>query len=223
MARIHSGSLPEKLFVGNGIRINREENNMNLTVTGNACDIEIGKNNGILNIIGNAHCVTVHSGRGYVKITGNNILVQIGPDFDEENVTWSGNNIRIVKTGTRKASYSHHDVFTFGKDKTIMEPCFRMKECSSAPVHEPEIVENKLHPTTSKFGKDNVELFSQMKTIPTPSASKFERFENMESSCQMKMTPSAPPAPYKDELSPSPTSSDIKRETHEQHALFMPD
>lgn len=224
MDRFCVTSLPSKSIAGNDMNISLEENNINLIVSGNDCTIEIAKNNGILNITGNDHRATISSGKGYIKVSGNDISVKIGPDVPEENVTWSGNDIRIVKIGTRKANFSH---LNMSQKEKAMESCFRtkMKVFPSAPVHEPEMNENKQLYSffSSKEFKKN-ELFSQTKMIPTPSASKFE---NMESSCQMKMTPiPSAPAPDKDEL--GPTLSNIKREIHEQHedktgSLFMPD
>lgn len=109
MESVDAEPVPRKSYVGNGMNIALEENNTDLSVIGNDNRIEIGRNNGALIVTGNNDWATIHSGKGSIKVTGNDILVEIGPGVDDENISWTGNNISIVRISARMESFGHVD------------------------------------------------------------------------------------------------------------------
>lgn len=84
-------------YTGNGLVINKTENNSSLVVSGNSCNVKISKNNGSLRIVGNNCRVEVENGKGTISYIGNNGRIETGPGVIEKNISYTGNGGKITK------------------------------------------------------------------------------------------------------------------------------
>lgn len=84
-------------YSGNGLIINKIENNSNLVVSGNSCNVKISTNNGSLRIVGNNCRVEVENGKGSISYVGNNGRIEAGPGVVEKNISYTGNGGKITK------------------------------------------------------------------------------------------------------------------------------
>ena len=105
---------------GDGLYLKMDSNNRLLEIIGDGCKINLVKNCGIVRIIGDGCRLKVTQNLGSIEYKGDGGRVDLGSDFDKNNVTFVGHGSHL-NTPVEKISKSHRNKKNIKPENTRKE------------------------------------------------------------------------------------------------------